>query len=408
MLCVNRHFLVSRLPDVSVEVAWSRAMQHAARSSFRDPSPQVRRELVELLYTSLPQVAAIGLTSVIGGVSLAWMSGDAVYWILSIVVFMTAAGRLASLRLYTSRGPRASDAGVVGWERAYGFGAAAFGTALGLLSFRALQLGDAPGAWLAFGLAMSFCVGMVSRAAIRPWIVLLTAALLFAPIVVGAAMRPEPSYAIGAAMLLLFWLTLREASRHLSTAFIERLEAKHALAQQANQDFLTGLPNRSAFVSALQDSSGYVAILAIDLDGFKAVNDRHGHHVGDELLRQVAARLGTCMGDSGMACRFGGDEFILLTGVPSREVGRTIALSLARKAVAALSMSYQVGDIPIRIGASVGILVTGAMDHPEATASDLLEQVDRALYAAKRAGGGGWKWSDEVAGHETGGQRDAG
>lgn len=383
-------------------------MQRLVRSSFRHPSPQIRRELVELLYTALPQVAAIGLTSVIGGVALAWMSGDPVYWIISVFVFITAAGRLVSLRLYHSRGLHASDAGVVRWERIYGIGAAAFGASLGMLSFRALQLGDAPGAWLAFGLAMSFCVGMVSRAAIRPWIVLLTAALLFGPIVTGAFMRPEASYSIGAIMLFLFWLTLREASRHLSTAFIERLEAKHALARQAAQDFLTGLPNRSAFVSALENGSGHVAIVAIDLDGFKPVNDRHGHHTGDELLRQVAARLAVCMGDAGMASRFGGDEFMLLRSVQAGDLGREVALSMAREAVVALSMPYLVGDIPIRIGASAGILVTGAMDHPEATTSDLLEQVDRALYAAKRAGGGRWKWSDEEAGTESDSRRDVG
>ena len=389
-------------------MAWSRVMQSAVRSSFRHPSPQIRRELVELLYTSLPQVAAISLTSVIGGVALAWMSGDLVYWIVSFFIFITTASRIVSLRLYRLRGPQASDAGVIRWERVYGIGAAAFGASLGMLSFRALQLGDAPGAWLAFGLAMSFCVGMVSRAAIRPWIVLLTAALLFGPIVTAAFMRPEAAYSIGATMLFLFWLTLREASRHLSTAFIERLEAKHALAQQANQDFLTGLPNRSAFVSALQNGSGHVAIVAIDLDGFKPVNDRHGHHVGDELLRQVAARLGKCMNDSGMACRFGGDEFMLLKSVQGGDVGRDAALSLAREAVATLSMPYVVGDIPIRIGASAGILVTAAMDHPEATTSDLLQQVDRALYAAKRAGGGRWKWSDEQTGSNKGNHRGVG
>ncbi len=385
-----------------------RAMQNAVRSSFRHPSPQIRRELVELLYTSFPQVAAISLTSVIGGASLAWMSGDVVYSIISFFVFITASARLVSLHLYKSRGPLASDAGVIRWERLYGVGAAAFGASLGMLSFRALQLGDAPGAWLAFGLAMSFCVGMVSRAAIRPWIVLLTAALLFGPIVTAAFMRPEASYSIGATMLFLFWLTLREASRHLSTAFIERLEAKHALARQASQDFLTGLPNRSAFVAALQNGSGHVAIVAIDLDGFKLVNDRHGHHTGDELLRQVAARLGECMGNDGIACRFGGDEFMLLRSVQPGDVGRDVALSMARRAVMALSKPYQVGDIPIRIGASAGILVTAAMDHPEATTSDLLEQVDRALYAAKRAGGGRWKWSDEEAGEDNGNHRDVG
>lgn len=389
-------------------MAWSRAMQRLVRSSFRHPRPQIRRELVEMLYTALPQVAAISLTSVIGGVALAWMSGDIVYSIVSFFVFITALVRIVSLHLYKSRGPKASDAGVIRWERIYGVGCAAFGASLGMLSFRALQLGDAPGAWLAFGLAMSFCVGMVSRAAIRPWIVLLTAALLFGPIVTAAYMRPEASYAIGATMLFLFWITLREASRHLSTAFIERLEAKHALARQAAQDFLTGLPNRSAFVSALQNGSGYVAIVAIDLDGFKPVNDRHGHHTGDELLRQVAARLAECMGDDGMACRFGGDEFMLLKSVQADDTGRDVALSLAREAVVALSMPYLVNDIPIRIGASAGILVTGAMDHPEATTSDLLQQVDRALYAAKRAGGGRWKWSDEDEIRDAGHQRDVG
>ncbi|QUS42166.1 GGDEF domain-containing protein [Tardiphaga alba] len=370
-------------------------MKSAVRSSFRHPSPQIRRELIEMLYTSLPQVAAIGLTSVIGAVALATMSGDVGYTVISFFILGTAAIRLISLGLYDARAATASDTEVVRWEWAYGICAAAFGTSLGMLSFRALQLGDEPGAWLGFGLSMSFCVGMVSRAAIRPWIVLVTAALLLGPTVIGGFMRPEPSYKIGAGMLLLFWLTLSEASRHLSTAFIERLEAKHALAQQARQDFLTGLPNRAAFVTLLQNLRGRVAIVAIDLDGFKAVNDRHGHHAGDELLRQVATRLTNCMGGRGMACRFGGDEFMLLQTVENGETGRETALSLAREAVVALSLPYLVVDIPVRIGASAGILVTGAMDHPEATTSDLLEQVDRALYAAKRAGGGRWKWSDE-------------
>lgn len=382
-------------------------MQPVARSSFRNPSPQIRRELVDMLYTSLPQVAAISVTSVAGAVALAMMSGDAAYAAASFFIFITAVARLCSLHLYKSRAAHVSDQDVIRWERIYGVGAAVFGISLGMLSFRALQLGDAPGAWLAFGLSMSFCVGMVSRAAIRPWVVLLTAALLLAPTIVGAFMQPDLSYRIGAGMLFLFWITLREASRHLSTAFIERLEAKHALARQASQDFLTGLPNRAAFLSALQNARSRVAIVAIDLDGFKPVNDRHGHHAGDELLRQVASRLMECMRSPGMACRFGGDEFMLLTDVEGGEAGRDAAMALARKAVMSLSMPYLVADIPVRIGASAGILVTeteSAGSGPSTSSSQLLEQVDRALYAAKRAGGGRWKWFDE----ETDARRDVG
>jgi diguanylate cyclase (GGDEF)-like protein len=365
---------------------------------FRNPNPGIRRELVDLLYTSFPQVLAISATSVTGAVTLAALTGDPACAVISFLILITAAARLYSLRLYPSRAAKFSDEDVVRWERIYGAGAAAFGTALGMLSFRALELGDAPGAWLSFGLSMSYCVGMVSRAAVRPWIVLLTAALLLTPTTVAGLLRPEMAYKIGAGMLFLFWITLREASRHLSTAFIERLEAKHALARQASHDFLTGLPNRAAFLSALRRAKGSVAIVAIDLDGFKPVNDRHGHHAGDDLLRQVAARLTECMASHGIAARFGGDEFMLLKNVENGQAGRDAARILAKEAVLALSMPYLVSDVPVRIGASAGILMTEhALSASANAAWQLLEQVDRALYAAKRAGGGRWKWSDEEA-----------
>lgn len=373
-------------------------MQPAASSSFRHPNPQIRKELVELLYTSFPQVVAISGTSVMGAIAMAAISGDQGYAIIAFFILITASARLCSLHLYKSRAAQFSDSDVIRWERIYGIGAATFGTALGMLSYRALHLGDAPGAWMAFGLSMSFCVGMVSRAAIRPWVVLLTAALLLAPTVVGGFLRPELSYNIGAGMLFLFWITLREASRHLSTAFIERLEAKHALTRQASQDFLTGLPNCSAFLSALQSAKGSVAIVAIDLDGFKPVNDRHGHHTGDELLRQVADRLRDCIGMDGMAARFGGDEFMLLKHVEDGQAGRDAALDLAREAVMVLSLPFQVSDFPVRIGASAGILMTEHAHAPSAhSTTEMLQQVDRALYAAKRAGGGRWTWSDGIS-----------
>jgi diguanylate cyclase (GGDEF)-like protein len=139
-----------------------------------------------------------------------------------------------------------------------------------------------------------------------------------------------------------------------------------------------------------------VAIVAIDLDGFKPVNDRHGHHAGDDLLRQVAARLTECMATHGIAARFGGDEFMLLKNVENGQAGRDAAQILAKEAVLALSMPYLVSDVPVRIGASAGIIMTEhALSASANAASQLLEQVDRALYAAKRAGGGRWKWSDE-------------
>lgn len=362
-------------------------------SRYLHPDPRIRRELVDLLYTSLPQVSAIGFTSVTGAVTLAAMSGDTGYAVISAFIFITAAARVYSLFRYKSRAASFSNSDVIRWERLYGAGASAFGLALGMLSYRALEIDDAPGAWIAFGLSMSFCVGMVSRAAIRPWIILNTAAILLMPTIIGGLLRPEAAYKVGAIMLVFFWLTLREASKHLSAAFIERLEAKHRLARQATHDFLTGLPNRAAFFQALAETRDHFAIIAIDLDGFKPVNDRHGHHAGDDLLRQVAERLSFCIGNSGLAARFGGDEFMMLKPIAAGDDGREQALALARQAIRDLSMPFLLTDIPVRIGASAGILISDAASTT--TTSQLLERVDRALYVAKRAGGGGWTWADE-------------
>ncbi|MBI5132156.1 MAG: diguanylate cyclase [Rhodopseudomonas palustris] len=361
-------------------------------SKYLHPDPRIRRELVELLYTSLPQVMAIGVTSVTGAAALALIDGDPGYAAITVLILITAAARVVSLLGYKTRAAQFSDADVVRWERLYGLGACAFSLALGALSFRALQLGDAPGAWVAFGLSMSFCVGMVSRAAIRPWIILSASAMLLLPTFVAGMLRPELAYKIGAGMLVLFWLTLREASKHLSAAFTERLEAKHRLALQATHDFLTGLPNRAAFLQALENIRGSFTIVAIDLDGFKPVNDRHGHHAGDDLLRQVAERLAACAGPGGLAARFGGDEFMLLKPVAAGEPGRAEALELTRRVLLDLAMPYLLSAVPVCIGASAGILLSDGR-HADGGTAQLLEQVDRALYTAKRAGGG-YAWSD--------------
>lgn len=371
-------------------------MRQGLLSNFLHPDPAIRRELVDLLYTALPQVMAISVTSVLGAAALAVISHDPGYAAIAVAILVNAIGRVVSLLRYNDRAARLSDKDVIRWERIYCIGASAFGLALGSLSFRAFQLNDAPGIWIAFGLSMSYCVGMVSRAAIRPWIVLTASAVLLAPTFVAGMMRPEMAYNLGAAMLVLFWFTIREASRHLSTAFIERLEAKHALLRQANHDFLTGLPNRAAFLNELQTATENVAVVAIDLDGFKPVNDRHGHHAGDILLRQVATRLSRVVGPGGMAARFGGDEFMLLLPVASGQAGREEALDLAREAVLTLSLPFLVGDLPILIGASAGLIVSNE-PIPDGALSPLLQQVDRALYTAKRAGGGSCVWADDDA-----------
>ena len=164
-------------------------------------------------------------------------------------------------------------------------------------------------------------------------------------------------------------------------------ENEQRMTRLAHQDALTGLPNRLSFllraeqtVALFQRRRSRLALMFIDLDGFKPVNDRHGHEAGDQLLQQVAARLGECFRKADMVARYGGDEFVvLLPDVRDTEAATT----LADKVIARLAQPYRINDRAVSIGASIGIAFLP--DDAEDMES-LIAQADAAMYDAKRAG----------------------
>jgi diguanylate cyclase (GGDEF)-like protein/PAS domain S-box-containing protein len=171
----------------------------------------------------------------------------------------------------------------------------------------------------------------------------------------------------------------------------ERHRVQEELRRTALTDPLTGLGNRLLLVdrlrkavAALGSADGhvrYVAVIAVDLDGLKRVNDTHGHATGDELLRETARRLRSVVRDRDLVARLGGDEFVLLcVGVDHAGAAR-----LAERIVAEISTPYSLpGGVTAWSGASVGVTVT---DDPNDDGDRLLAQADRALYAAKGSGG---------------------
>ncbi len=157
----------------------------------------------------------------------------------------------------------------------------------------------------------------------------------------------------------------------------------------ALHDGLTALPNRAFFIQQLRVTMAEakqlqqpLAVLFVDLDGFKPVNDTHGHATGDELLRIVAARLTRTVRSRDVVSRLGGDEFAcLLTGVPSRQQLEHLVHKL-REAVQA---PCRIADVTLSVGASVGIALA-LKDGDSAEA--LLGRADTAMYHAKRHQGG--------------------
>lgn len=165
-------------------------------------------------------------------------------------------------------------------------------------------------------------------------------------------------------------------------------EQLRAMADQARHDALTGLPNRRAFgeqlFRAMARTRRYprtLAIMCVDLDGFKGVNDRHGHHVGDQLLVQVARRLQACLRTTDIVCRMGGDEFMLiLEGAGAvHDVQR-----MGQRVLTCLSEAYAIDGHHITVTPSIGAVIHDGQE-PD---TRLIERADAAMYAAKHGGKG--------------------
>ncbi len=173
----------------------------------------------------------------------------------------------------------------------------------------------------------------------------------------------------------------------LSRDITDLREAQAQLSHQATHDPLTKLPNRVLFQElgdqalARADRDGtLVAVLFLDLDRFKRVNDTYGHQIGDALLVEVAQRLRNCVRRGDVVARFGGDEFVILCEHPA---GQLEMLDLANRLIASVAAPTEIPDIETEVGVSVGISI-GAGGR--VTVDALLRDADAALYQAKDLG----------------------
>lgn len=181
-------------------------------------------------------------------------------------------------------------------------------------------------------------------------------------------------------------ITLIEGVSHQGETAMQKARLLETVRHQSQHDALTGLPNRALFALLLDTAlaecrqNSRTAVLFCDLDNFKRVNDRLGHRAGDELLRQVAARLRAEIRSTDTIGRLGGDEFaVLVTDLD----GEDSAIELARRVVACLNPPFHLAGQHVRISASVGV---ASHRGPGGRGEQLLDAADAGMYNAKRTG----------------------
>jgi diguanylate cyclase len=259
--------------------------------------------------------------------------------------------------------------------------------AMGASSVAALAVPAGPDAAIALGGVAGICA--LCRWHVRPEppspgpqfsLVVLIAILTFATIglallVVGQFVDISPVSAALAAVTVLTGMA------RAGLTVTERLRASR---KDAVTDDLTGLGNRRHLMARLERSiaeasaaSGELALLLVDLDGFKELNDTLGHHAGDEVLRQIGPRLASALRDSDTLARLGGDEFAVILHPGDEAAASAAGLRLR----AALERSFKVGGIRVHIDASVGIAM---FPRHSRSALGLLQRADVAMYEAKR------------------------
>ena len=272
------------------------------------------------------------------------------------------------------------------WERKHAYSSWVFSAAIGCLTALNIGASSPIAQMLAAALLFGHSAGVVVRGLVRPRICTVSLILAVVPVVGAAAMHGGLGHYLLAGILTLLLLGALESVWSGYDNLSRQISERNDLASVARHDALTGLSNRlglrEGFDRLLRasDEDSRLAVHCLDLNRFKPVNDRYGHPVGDELLRQIAARIRGSIGPGVVAARTGGDEFVVVQhGVQSHKDAKVFAYTLSR----AISAPYTAKGHVIAVGVSIGSAVAGSANISLAR---LISEADNALLIAKHEG----------------------
>ncbi|MBU3076955.1 GGDEF domain-containing protein [Sphingomonas quercus] len=341
-----------------------------------DVPAEIRRALVGSLYGTLP-IYAGGVINTIGVALLATLRHPTpafLCWLMTEVLLCATRlfvllhdrraardGRRTFTDLYIGLG--------LSWAASVGYGA-----------YITMTSGDWVSATLACLSAAAMVGGICFRNFAAPRLVAAMILLSLGPCVVGAIVSREAMLLIVVAQIPFYLVSMTIAAFKLNRMLVTTMQAERDNERRARHDPLTGLANRTGLQHAFdaRRADGGQAIFYLDLNGFKAVNDRLGHAAGDQLLVAVADRLRALDWPDLFVSRVGGDEFVLIAPMLEEAVARRLSEAI----VATISDDlYPIENVRVPIGVSVGVAFARAGDELRT----IMSSADKALYASKSA-----------------------
>lgn len=368
------------------------------RRLFPHAPPAIEIELTAQL---LGGREAIGFAGIVAGAIAiqAALHHDIFSASLLILIALVALARVIWLRrLHRRYAPHPRDLVIARRsERSFALGSFATSLLLGINNLVALSYREPRLALLVVSILGCYVFSLILRTSVRPLVCLpsvgITVILTLAgvPLYVAGQSDVTIDFVELATVGVVLLLSCLQMTGHIYRTTVSQLVAQRDLMRFARRDPLTGLENRLALrerFEALSPKPARPAVLLyLDLDGFKPVNDVHGHQIGDALLCETASRLIACLRPGDDAFRIGGDEFVVLM---PRVRQRNEATEMARRLLASLSEPFTQDGTTVRIGASIGIAL---VDTGDADLDGVVATADSALYDAKRSGRGTFRFA---------------
>jgi diguanylate cyclase (GGDEF)-like protein len=352
------------------------------------PEQKLRFELVDALYCTPKSIFAASIAALLVVAITFVLSGDPTYAWIFVGFLAVGIGRAVSILLYRASPHDAGDSvATTLWERRALVGAWAFACLVGFTGAYSVTVHPSSDIELLVNCCvMGYIAGISSRNASRPIISIGQVSLTAFPFVIALMARLDLVHTVLAIFISALFLSIIMICRSVFENIISRHTAFSRIELMARRDALTDLWNRTALIELLEkrlsgviESGETVALILIDLDRFKDINDTFGHQTGDAVLKEVGDRIKSVAHPGDEVARIGGDEFVVIVVGDDEDRPRITA----ERIFATFSNPFLVGINQHLCGASIGYAI--APQHGS-TLEELFRNADLALYEAKQAG----------------------